>query len=291
MSFKLLINRKIIDILIGDQNVNDDYKLPYLSGPMLCELSTTFGLQRTYNRGSGACNLSRWEYMSDLLGYLDKHSRIPELLAFLVKLDRFENLMKLGDVIKIRDTHKSIVDGMIGRINAYLMIAGKEFRMSNNTFVLVDIGNDIVIEVPKIKVVTSEYIKELPERIKDDLENHNFDSVITKSRTLIEEVLIYIIEHLNHERYKSKGDLIKIYQEATMLLNMRQNNDWDVRVNELLGGLHKLISAISNMRNINSDAHGAGSGRINIRKREALLAAHSSMMIAEYILSVYEKRN
>ena len=61
MSFKLLINRKIIDILIGDQNVNDDYKLPYLSGQMLCELSTTFGLQRTYNRGSGACNLSRWE--------------------------------------------------------------------------------------------------------------------------------------------------------------------------------------------------------------------------------------
>lgn len=154
-----------------------------------------------------------------------------------------------------------------------------------------DIGNDFLIEVPKIQVITSEYIKELPERIKDDLENHNFDSVITKSRTLLEEVLIYIIEHLKHDHYKSKGDLIKIYQEATMLLNMRQNNDWDVRVNELLGGLHKLISAISNMRNINSDAHCVGSGRIDIRKREALLAAHSSMTIAEYILSVYEQRN
>ena len=291
MSFKLLINRKIIDILIGDQKVTDDHALPYLSGPKLCELSTTFGLQRTYRYGSGACNLSRWEYMSDLLGYLDKHSRIPELLAFLVKLDRFDNLTELGDVTKIRDAHKSIVDGMIGCINAHLMIAGKELRIANKTFVLVDIGNDLVIEVPKIKVVTSEYIKELPERIKDDLENHNFDSVITKSRTLLEEVLIYIIEHLTHERYKSKGDLIKIYQEVTMLLNMRQNNEWDVRVNELLGGLHKLISAISNMRNINSDAHGAGSGRIDIRKREALLAAHSSMMIAEYLLSVYEKRN
>lgn len=50
------------------------------------------------------------------------------------------------------------------------------------------------------------------------------------------------------------------------------------------------MSAISSMRNMNSDAHGAGSGRINIKKREALLAAHSSMMLAEYWLSVFEKK-
>ena len=40
---------------------------------------------------------------------------------------------------------------------------------------------------------------------------------------------------------------------------------------------------------MNSDAHGAGSGRINIKKREALLVAHSSMILAEYWLNVYEK--
>ena len=42
------------------------------------------------------------------------------------------------------------------------------------------------------------------------------------------------------------------------------------------------------MRNMNSDAHGAGAGRISIKKREALLVAQSSMMLAEYWLSVYE---
>ena len=291
MSFKFLRNRKIIDILIGDQKVTDEYSLPYLSGPKLCELSTTFGLVRTYTWGNGASNYSRWEYMSDLLGYLDKQSRIPELLAYLLKLEHFDYLINLGDPAKIHETHKLIVLGTIKSINANLMFAGKELRIINKAFIIVDIGSDVSLEVPKIKVVTSEYIKELPERIKDDLENMNYDSVITKSRTLLEEVFIYIIERLTHERYKSKGDLIKIYQEVTALLNMRQSREWDARVNELLGGLHKLVSAISSMRNINSDAHGAGSGRFGIRKREAVLVAYSSMLLAEYILSVYENRD
>lgn len=37
-----------------------------------------------------------------------------------------------------------------------------------------------------------------------------------------------------------------------------------------------------------TDAHGAGSRRINIQEREALLVANSSVMLAEYWLSVYE---
>lgn len=290
MSFKLLKNRKIIDILIGDTKVSGEYSLPYLKGPRLCEICTTFGLPRTYTWGTGAANQSRWEYMSDLLEYLDRQRRIPALLAYLFKMEHFEELTKLGDAQKVRDTYKAIVDGAIGSINANLMIASKELRVINKTFVIADVGQEIKFEAPKLKVVTSQYINELPDRIKDDLENKNYDSVITKSRTLLEEVLIYIIEHLTFEKYTSKGDLVKMYQEATGLLNMRQNQKWDVRVNELLGGLHKLISAISSMRNMNSDAHGAGSARIEIKKREALLAAHSSMMISEYILSVFEKK-
>lgn len=115
-------------------------------------------------------------------------------------------------------------------------------------------------------------------------------TVLTKSRTLLEEVLIFIIEKLTFERYKSSGDLVKIYQDATSLLNMRQKREWDQRVNELLGGLHKIVSAVSSMRNMNSDAHGAGSNRITIKKREALLVANSSMMLAEYWLSIFENK-
>ena len=226
--------------------------------------------------------------MQDLMKFLNQQGRIPELLSYLIQQGRFENLTGIGDIHKVDETYKAIIKGMLDAINAQLVIARVELRLVNKKFVLAGNGEDVVIETPKVKIITSQYIRELPERIKDDLENKDYDSVITKSRTLLEEVLIFIIEKMTFERYKSNGDLVKIYQDATELLNMRQKSDWDKRVNELLGGLHKLVSAISSMRNMNSDAHGAGSGRINIKKREALLVAHSSMILAEYWLSVHE---
>ena len=290
MDFKLLENRKIIDILIGDSKVYDDYGLPYMSGPKLCDLCTSFGLNKKYTWNE-APNQSRWEYMRDLLSFLDSRGKVPELLTYLFKMDRFDELTKLGSPQKVKEAHASIINGAINSINVILMIAEKELRCVNGTFAVVDLGQEMVFETLKVKVITSQYIRELPERIKNDIESNDYDSVIKKSRTLIEEVLIFIIEHLTHERYKSSGDLNKIYQETTDLLNMRQKSEWDKRINELLGGLHKLISAISSMRTLNSDAHGVGAGRIQIKKREALLAAHSSMMIAEYLLSVYENRD
>lgn len=290
MDFSLLINRRIIDILIGDVKLYGEFSLPYMSGPDLCNLSTTFGLARTYTWGNSriGANKSRWEYMQDLLKYLNPQGRIPELLSYLTQQGRFENLTGIGDIHKVDETYKAIIKGMLDAINAQLVIARVELRLLNKKFMMAGIGEEVVIETPKVKIITSQYIRELPERIKDDLENKDYDSVITKSRTLLEEVLIFIIEKMTFERYKSNGDLVKIYQDATELMNMRQKGDWDKRVNELLGGLHKLVSAISSMRNMNSDAHGAGSSRINIKKREALLVAHSSMMLAEYWLSVHE---
>lgn len=289
MDFSLLINRKIIDILIGDVKLYGEYTLPYMSGPALCQLSTQFGLARTYTWGNrGMVNKSRWEYMQDLLKFLNQQGRIQELLSFLIQQGRFDNLTGIGDIQELDEIYKAIIKGMLDAINVQLVIARVELRLVNKKFILTGIGEEVVIQTPKVKIITTQYIRELPERIKEDIENKDYDSVITKSRTLLEEVLIFIIEKMTFERYKSNGDLVKIYQDATELLNMRQKGDWDKRVNELLGGLHKLVSAISSMRNMNSDAHGAGSSRINIKKREALLVAQSSMILAEYWLSVHE---
>lgn len=288
MDFSLLINRRIIDILIGDVKVYGDYALPYMSGPDLCQLCTTFGLPKKYVWSGG--NQSRWEYMQELLSKLHPEGRISDLLLYLFQLSRFDKLTSLANPQKVKDTYNAIIANSLKSINAQLLIAGKELRLVNNKFVMSEIGEEITFEAPKVKIINSQYIRELPERIKGDIDNTDYDSVITKSRTLLEEVLIYIIERRTFERYKSNGDLNKIYQDATELLNMRQRSEWDKRVNEMLGGLHKLVSAISSMRNMNSDAHGAGSGRISIKQREALLVANSAMIMSEYWLSVFENK-
>ena len=103
MDFSLLRTRPIINVLIGDVELLNGYRLPYMSGPDLCKLCTQFGLPMTYTWGGQI--LSRWMYMDQLLDYLNKQDRINELLAYLFDLGRFKELNSLGDIDKVTETH------------------------------------------------------------------------------------------------------------------------------------------------------------------------------------------
>lgn len=285
MSFGVLQNRTIIDILIGDVVVYEDYRLPYYSGSKLCELSTMFGLPKTYVWGGQ--NLSRWEYMRDLLSFVEKSNKMNDLLLYLFTFQRFESLNLVGTTDEIKTTYSNIVNGAIAKINEKLLFSGVQLRVLNNQFVLLKTSEEVVVEAPKVKVVTYQYIQELPDRIRDDIQNKDFDSVVTKSRTLLEEVFIYIIEKMTKERYQSNGNISRMYSEVKELINMKQQNDWDRRVNDMINGINKIVDAIGSMRNMNSDAHGVGVGRIVIKEREARMIASSAIMVAEYVLSVF----
>lgn len=90
MSFELLRNRKIIDVLIGDTRVYQEYCMPYYSGPQLCELSTSFGLPQSYSWGGGC--MSRWQYMDELLVHTNSIGKTNNLLAYLFDFARFASL-------------------------------------------------------------------------------------------------------------------------------------------------------------------------------------------------------
>ena len=71
---------------------------------------------------------------------------------------------------------------------------------------------------------------------------------------------------------------------------MHQNQDLDKRINMLLSGLEKILTAITEMRNNESDTHGVGNRRINIKEHHARLFVNSATTMADFILSV-EKAN
>ncbi len=99
--FNLFINRKIIDILIGDTSIKEteikEYKLPYLSGPELCKISTKFGLVKSYNYSFGG-NSSRWQYLEELIIFLDKQDRINDLLLYLLNKDTIRSAYSMPGV-------------------------------------------------------------------------------------------------------------------------------------------------------------------------------------------------
>ena len=141
--------------------------------------------------------------------------------------------------------------------------------------------------VPAIKKVDYAYIREISERAQKDVEKGDFDSALTKSRTLLEEVFCRVIEKRGEAAEKS-GEIRNKYNQVKRLYHMHQDADTDHRINGLLSGLEKILTAITEMRNGASDAHGVGSRRINIKAHHARLFVNSAQTMADFILAVSE---
>lgn len=294
--FTLLRKKEIIFILNGDTKF-DEYifddgntitiSMPYLSGPKLCDLSTKFGLPKKYN-WEGGSNLSRWEYMDNLLKYCINENKISALLSDLFSIDSFSTVLSGRNVDEIKNAYATMVQTIIGKINGELYFGGNELVMTDTEFYIRKIGSTYYVETPKIKVIDRKYISSISERAMQDVEHHNFDSALTKARTLLEEVFRYVLEKKNVSP-SDDGDIAKLYKQVTESYNMHIEKNMDKRIKKLLSGLNSIVSGIAEMRNKGSDSHGLGESRINIEEHHAVLVVNSARTLADFILSVEQK--
>lgn len=290
-NYSLLRSKDIIAVLDGDFQIEEvdgiRIAMPYLSGPMLCELSQKFGCYQEYYWGnSSKPNLSRWQYMDNILEYVIKENKTSQLLSYMVEKERFsDSLRNLNNVNDIEKMYKYIIKKVIDQINSILYFGRHELVIINNQYIIKNIDEKINIDVPNINIVDRDYIKDLSERAMKDIDEGNLDSAITKSRTILEETFCYAIEFKGEEPSDS-GDIGKLYKQVKDLYSMHANKDMDKRVNKLLSGLENIVQSIAEMRNNGSDSHGLGNKRVNISDYHARLAVNSSTTMAEFILSV-----
>ncbi len=148
-------------------------------------------------------------------------------------------------------------------------------------------GGSVCVSIPSVTKITGSYIRDIAARSMQDVDNGDFDSALTKARTLVEETFCYVIEIRGCVPDKS-GDIRRKYAQVKDLYNMHGDKTVDKRINELLSGLEKILTAITEMRNGLSDAHGVGSRRINIRAHHARLFVNSAQTMADFILAVSE---
>lgn len=294
--FELLRDKSILAILDGDAEFGPlvingkasdiNISMPYLSGRTLCEISNKFGLPATYGWSGGA--QSRWTYLDDLLDYCIQNKRESDLLSFLFSKSQFVNKLK-GQTPEVIDyAYSVIIETAIKQINGALYFGGNELIRTGNTFDIHRIGTMVKVAAPAIKTIDRTYIRDISDRAMKDILDGNYDSAITKSRTLLEEVFCYVIEKKG-ETPSESGDIGKLYNQVKQLYNMHQSKDIDKRINGLLSGLEKILAAISEMRNKGSDSHGVGSKRINISDHHTRLFVNAAMTMADFILAVNEK--
>jgi len=290
-NYDLLRSKDIIAILDGDTQIEEldglRIAMPYLSGPMLCELSQKFGYYQEYYWGNGSKpNLSRWQYMDNILEYVIKENKVNQLLSYMMDKERFsDNLRKLNNVSDIEKKYKYIIQKVLEQINSILYFGGHELVVINNQYIVKSVDEKINIDVPNINIVDRDYIKNLSERAMKDIDEGNLDSAITKSRTILEETFCYAIE-LKGKEPSDSVDIGKLYKQVKDLYDMHANKDMDKRINKLLSGLENIVQSIAEMRNNGSDSHGLGIKRINISDYHARLAVNSSTIMADFILSV-----
>lgn len=294
--FEFLRNRDILSILDGDRDfgtlkingTDSDIKIsmPYLSGPTLCDISSKFGLAVAYPWNGGA--QSRRAYLDDLIKHCIQNKWESELLACLFSKEQFADKLKGQTPEVIEYAYKEILSVVINEINRTLYFSGNELIQNGNVFVIRKRGETIRVVTPCVKTIDRSYITDLSNRAIEDVEDGNYDSAITKARTLLEEVFCYVIEKKGESPSES-GDIGKLYNQVKQLYNMHQRKDLDKRINGLLSGLEKILTAIAEMRNKGSDSHGVGAKRINISDHHARLFVNSAMTMADFVLSVSQK--
>lgn len=289
--YDILKSKDIIEILDGDKQLGEiegaRVSLPYLSGPDLCSILTQFGKTRDYSWRGGSP--SRWVYVTELLTHCIENNTINKLLAYLFRKEGFQQQLKSVHISKIDFCYDYIITNVLSEINKILYFNDKELVKVNGQFFIKRLEQELNLEIPVIETINRDYIRGLYERASKDIDENNFDSAITKCRTLIEEVFCYAIEQANEEP-SDKGDIQTLYNRVKDLYNMHSNKDIDKRINTLLSGLNKIISAIAEMRNSNSDSHGVGARRIAIEEHHARLILNSASTIAEFLLAVVNKK-
>lgn len=142
----------------------------------------------------------------------------------------------------------------------------------------------INVDSPITSSIDFKYISQMVKRAKKDISNKDYDSALTKSRTLLEEVFCYVIEEHKQE-IVSRGNVSKLYAQVKTILNMHINKSADKRINDLLSGLNKVVESIGSMRSDAGDAHGRK--KYSIEEHHARLYVNSAMTFAEFVLSVH----
>ena len=162
------------------------------------------------------------------------------MLAFLFSKQQFEDKLKDRTAKEIESAYKQIVTTIIDQINGELCFGGNELIKTGAVFMIRKRGTSAILATPTIKMVDRDYIADISGRAMKDITDGNYDSAITKSRTLLEEVFCFVIEK-KEEKPTESGDIGKLYNQVKLLYHMHQSAELDKRINGLLSGLEKFF--------------------------------------------------
>lgn len=288
-----LLNRDILDLIIGDKNCKKDIldnsaKMPYMRGIDIENFSNKLSIPFDCQ------GISRWEMMKNVLIKVIEENKINLFFKELINKKRFQYLANMDNPMGFYSTPQSLYYDIIyqffASVNNILSFdeCYIEYNLDTYIFSIISFDEEIKIVTPSIEKIDGSYINKIIVEIEKAIKENDYNSATTKSRTLIEETLIYGLQHKNVE-ISSKGDINKLFNQFKEAYNIKVGKDVDVRLNTIVSSLIKIITAVAELRNANSDSHGVGdNNRFELKERDIRLLSNSSSTLANYLLGIIE---
>ena len=285
-----ILSKDILRVLIGDrsfevQNTGEiatTFGMPYMKMADIKELGYKFGFNFTNEPEIS----SRFNYFEAIIKKAIDINKIEDVLTYLFQKQRFSQLWNQNLTATEFETDFSNQRNFIlEKINQILYLSDSKLIFQNGRLFFVSNMSTVPLNLPKLKTIDHEYVTELVNRAYSDIERGEFDSAITKSKTLLEEVLTFGIEEKN-EKAEDTGKIDVLLKHFKSLYKMHVVPSMDNRIKGLISGLDRIIFTISEMRNKDSDAHAAGKNRIKIKDYHARLFVNAAATMADFIVSV-----
>lgn len=288
-----LLNRDILDLIIGDKNCKKDIldnsvKMPYMRGIDIEKFSNKLSIPFDWQ------GISRWEMMKNVLIKVIEENKINLFFKELINKKRFQYIANMDNPMGFYYTPQSlyydIIHQFFASVNNILSFdeCYIEYNLDTYIFSIISFDEEIKIVTSSIEKIDGSYINKIIDEIEKAIKEKDYNSATTKSRTLIEETLIYGLQHKNVE-ISSKGDINKLFNQFKEAYKIKVGKDLDVRLNTIVSSLIKIITAVAELRNANSDSHGVGdNNRFELKEREIRLLSNSSSTLANYLLGIIE---
>lgn len=116
------------------------------------------------------------------------------------------------------------------------------------------------------------------------------EGAITAARTLIESILIHILDEKNIP-YSDSADLPELYREVSKSLNLAPENHQEQIFKQILGGASGIVSGLGALRNKLGDAHGKSKKNIKPSERHSELAVNLAGSMAIFLFKTFKEKN
>ena len=257
-------------IITGDGGIS-----PYRSGPDLIQFFNPI-LSRDDQYGQGFP--SRWYYAEMRLQEANELGKIKEVIE-----NAFDPRVFLGTEFDI--------ELAVNKFNKYLEFDDYHLSKVGKFYKLNSIHSSSVH--PKLfdnnQNLNKQFIHEHLQKCDNKIKNNDYSGAITNARSLVENVLLELEQHLSTNPEKYDGDINKLYKRVYKLLNLDPSReDISEDVKQIFSGLISIVNGLAALRNKTSDAHAA---QYNPPAYYAIIATNSAKTLTDFLVNSYEYKN